>query len=204
MKHKATLPVLAALLSLTATSAFAGTLTNASLTLSNTAPSQPTELNIEFTTATALDGSTLSNNLFYGRLDGLGIQTGTNLCGSTIIVTVNDAPFAGPFSGCYTFSSNGVQIILSATQTVATNSKVKIRVDQSLVTTPAAAGTYTPAKFATQLSSGTVLDAPLTNPSYTITAPTPVPTLSEWAMILFGTVLAGAAALTIHRRRQSA
>ncbi len=34
------------------------------------------------------------------------------------------------------------------------------------------------------------------------TGPAPVPTLSEWAMILFGTVLAGAAALTIQRRRQ--
>lgn len=30
----------------------------------------------------------------------------------------------------------------------------------------------------------------------------PVPTLSEWAMILFGAVLAGGAALLIQRRRQ--
>lgn len=35
-------------------------------------------------------------------------------------------------------------------------------------------------------------------------APAPVPTLSEWAMILFGTVLAGASALVVHRRRQGA
>ena len=34
--------------------------------------------------------------------------------------------------------------------------------------------------------------------------PTPVPTMSEWAMILFGTVLAGGAALYIQRRRFSA
>ena len=33
-------------------------------------------------------------------------------------------------------------------------------------------------------------------------APASVPTLSEWAMILFGTVLACAAALKIQRRRQ--
>lgn len=33
-------------------------------------------------------------------------------------------------------------------------------------------------------------------------APEPVPTLSEWAMILFGTILAGGAALCIERRRQ--
>ncbi len=31
----------------------------------------------------------------------------------------------------------------------------------------------------------------------------PVPTMTEWAMILFGTVLAGSAALYIQRRRQS-
>lgn len=34
-------------------------------------------------------------------------------------------------------------------------------------------------------------------------APVPVPTMSEWAMILFGTVLAGGAALYIQRRRFS-
>lgn len=31
--------------------------------------------------------------------------------------------------------------------------------------------------------------------------PAPVPTLSEWAMILLGVMLAGGAALTLHRRR---
>lgn len=35
-------------------------------------------------------------------------------------------------------------------------------------------------------------------------APTPVPTMTEWAMILFGTLLAGAATLAIHRRRRIA
>lgn len=34
-----------------------------------------------------------------------------------------------------------------------------------------------------------------------VAAPAPVPTLSEWAMILFAAVLAGGAALLIHRRR---
>ncbi|WP_428151689.1 IPTL-CTERM sorting domain-containing protein [Brevundimonas sp.] len=34
-----------------------------------------------------------------------------------------------------------------------------------------------------------------------ITTPNPVPTLSEWAMILFGLVLAGGAALMVQRRR---
>lgn len=38
-------------------------------------------------------------------------------------------------------------------------------------------------------------------PTLTVTAPTPVPTLSEWAMILLGTILAGGAALYIQRRQ---
>jgi hypothetical protein len=33
--------------------------------------------------------------------------------------------------------------------------------------------------------------------------PTPVPTMSEWAMILFGAILAGGTALYLQRRRQS-
>lgn len=40
------------------------------------------------------------------------------------------------------------------------------------------------------------------NVSVTRTAPAPVPTMTEWAMILFGTVLAGGAALYVQRRRQ--
>jgi hypothetical protein len=34
-----------------------------------------------------------------------------------------------------------------------------------------------------------------------VAGPAPVPTLSEWAMILFGAILAGGAALYIQRRR---
>ena len=37
-----------------------------------------------------------------------------------------------------------------------------------------------------------------------VMGPAPVPTLSEWAMILFGTILAGGAALYIQRRQQFA
>ncbi len=46
--------------------------------------------------------------------------------------------------------------------------------------------------------------APAVTISLTPPAPAPVPTLSEWAMILLGVVLAGGAALHLHRRRQLA
>lgn len=41
-------------------------------------------------------------------------------------------------------------------------------------------------------------------PGAVVAPPAPVPTLSEWAMILLTALLAGGAALTIHRRRQAA
>lgn len=40
--------------------------------------------------------------------------------------------------------------------------------------------------------------------TYTDAAPAPVPTLSEWTMILLGTLLAGGAAVVIQRRRLAA
>ena len=46
---------------------------------------------------------------------------------------------------------------------------------------------------ATQMSNSVVLDG---------RAPSPIPTLTEWAMILLATTLAGVAALSLYRRRQ--
>ncbi len=40
--------------------------------------------------------------------------------------------------------------------------------------------------------------------AYSYAAPAPIPTLSEWAMILFGSLLVGSAALHIERRRLAA
>ena len=51
------------------------------------------------------------------------------------------------------------------------------------------------------LVSGTRAGAGEVILTYTAAPPAPVPTLSEWAMILFGTILAGGAALYIQRRR---
>ena len=56
-------------------------------------------------------------------------------------------------------------------------------------------------------------DAPVSNPGAVVGAyfdmqlfndPAPVPTMSEWAMILFGLILAGGAALSVQRRQFSA
>lgn len=52
----------------------------------------------------------------------------------------------------------------------------------------------------TMISNGDV-DRVGEGTSFLVPAPAPVPTLSEWAMILLGVMLAGGAALTIQRRR---
>ncbi|MGE7198106.1 IPTL-CTERM sorting domain-containing protein [Brevundimonas naejangsanensis] len=59
--------------------------------------------------------------------------------------------------------------------------------------------TVIPAEGASQAQAGTVTMS-LTPPA----PPAPVPTLSEWAMILLGVLLAGGAALHLQRRRQTA
>lgn len=52
--------------------------------------------------------------------------------------------------------------------------------------------------------SGSQLIAYLPGTRMVVTAPTPVPTMTEWAMILMGLALAGAAAFTLsHRRRRA-
>jgi hypothetical protein len=199
--------VAGAALSMAASTATAGTLTNVSMTLSNTAPSQPTDVNIQFTTASPLDGSGMQNNLFYARLDnGLAVNNATDLCSSTITVTVDDSPLPGTYFQCQTFAPDGIQISLPGNQTVAANSVIKIKIDKTLVTTSATPGTYTPSVFRTMNSIGIPIDAPQTIPSYTITSappPAPIPTLTEWAMILLTVALGGFAALTINKRRRT-
>jgi len=73
--------------------------------------------------------------------------------------------------------------------------------------TVVAAATNGSAPYAVVATSGGAVQITTntTNPSFTAAlgslGPTPVPTMTEWAMILFGTILAGGAALMIQRRR---
>ena len=70
--------------------------------------------------------------------------------------------------------------------------------------TPANADGYTAnpvSNYATNITKGGYT-VQITNVAGTASAPAPVPTMTEWGMILFGTILAGGAALYIQRRRQ--
>lgn len=200
MKNKMIGVVAGAVLAASAGAASAGTLTSASVSLSNSAVSQPTAVTIRYTTATAL---TTGDNLLISNFNGLTLVNGA--CGADVTVTVNALPHAtGPI--CSLYGANAIQINLGPLQSVPAGAVVEISIAQTRVTTTAITGTYATANFRTALSSGVAIDTPATQPTYLIGGPPPVsvPTLSEWAMILLTVALGGLAALTLHNRRRTA
>lgn len=200
MKNKIIGVVAGAVLAASAGAASAGTLTNASVTLSNTATSQPTGVTIRYTTATALIPG---DNLLYTTFNGLTMVDG--LCGATVTATANGLPVsAGPL--CQIFSANAIQFNLAPGQSVPAGALVVISVDQTRVTTSATPGLYATVALQSVTSVGAPIDTITTQPTYLIGGPPPVsvPTMSEWAMILLTAVLGGFAALTLHKRRRTA
>ncbi|WP_298158455.1 IPTL-CTERM sorting domain-containing protein [Brevundimonas sp.] len=183
-------------------SAQAGTLTNVSVTLSNTATSSPTTLTLNYTIATAMDGTT-NNTLLIAGFPGLVMVDGTeNACPTSIIVSANGTDISSNLSRCRIFGGNSVLLRLAPGASVPANAAIVVTIANTRVTTSSTPGTYTANPFCTRDTGADCIDEPSTLPSYTVIAPTPVPTLSEWAMIVFGTILAGGTALYLQRRRQ--
>ncbi|MFC5345120.1 IPTL-CTERM sorting domain-containing protein [Brevundimonas staleyi] len=208
MKHLIPAAIAAAALSMTAAAASAGTLTNVSVTLSDNRVSQPTDVTIRFTTATVLTGGAIpfaGNSLFVtSGMGGLDLVAGP--CGSDIVVRIDGAVLPGSaLEDCQISPvSLWVQIQLKHGTTVAAGSNVEIVIDRSRATTSATGGVYSTNIFRTATQGGIIIDAPATEPTYTVVAPAPVPTLTEWAMIGLSAALAGFAALTLQRRRRLA
>lgn len=197
--------VTAAALSMAASTAMAGTLTNVSVALSDSRVSQPTDVTIRYTIAIALDANDGRNNLLIANFDGLDMTNGS--CGSDVKFTVNGATLPlSAFNHCDIYSGKSVQFRLGAGGFIPAGSNVEIVIDKARVTTNATPGSYGAAKFQTAFGSGDALDEPADLPAYTITnapPPAPVPTLTEWAMILLTAALGGFAALTVHKRRRT-
>ncbi|WP_333590537.1 IPTL-CTERM sorting domain-containing protein [Brevundimonas sp.] len=200
MKNKMIGVIAGAVLAASAGAASAGTLTNASVTLSNSATSQPTGVTIRYTTATAL---TAGDNLLISNFNGLTMVDG--VCGATVTITVNGLPHT-PGSICAIYSASAIQINLDPLQSVPAGALVEISIAQTRVTTSATPGLYATVMFRTALSTGVAIDTPAAQPTYLVTAApvVSVPTMSEWAMILLTAVLGGFAALTLHKRRRTA
>ena len=192
----------AAALSMTASAAAAGTLTNVSITLSNPAPSQPTDVDIRFTTETLVN---MAPHMLYARFNGLVLATATNQCDSNITATLNGVTMPqSDFVFCQTWNS-GVQLRLRNGLVIPAGSVIRIKIDKSLVTTSSTQGVYSPTMFEIN-SGGAAVDMPSPMPSYTITntpPPAPVPTMTEWAMILLTVALGGFAVLTVQKRRRT-
>ncbi len=199
--HK-TSPLIAALAvatSLCATAASAAPLTAVSATLSNNTVSSPTSLTLKYTLATALDGS---NNDILLVATFAGVQFGPNSCNGGITIAAGATDITQNMNIC-TASGSTVQLRL-ASGTIAANTPITVTIaNASTVATP---GPYQAVTFRTAMSQGGTIDEANPKPGYTLTAASPVnavPTLSEWAMILFGTILAGGAALYVERRRHT-
>lgn len=210
MKHLISAAALAAALSLSAAAASAGTLTNVSVTLSDTRPSQPTAVTVLYTTATVLTGSAQAgygDYLFVANgFNGLTFTQGA--CGSDVTITVDGAPLPiNTLQSCQLTSFPvRPQIQLKPGQTIPAGSNIRIVFNSNRATTSATLGTYSTNLFRTAIYVGNIIDQPATQPTYKIEvpAPAPVPTLTEWAMIGLGAALAGFAALTLQRRRRLA
>jgi hypothetical protein len=193
-----------ATMALAANAASAGVLTNVSVSLSDSRVSQPTDVTIRYTTATTLDTPSLRTNLLLAEFSGLVITNGS--CGADVTFTVNGTPLApGALDYCSVWNGNNVQFRLATGESVAAGSNVEIVIDSARVTTTATSGSYGAAAFKTATDGGATVDAPATLPTYFIGTPppAPVPTMTEWAMILLTVALGGFAALTIHKRRRT-
>lgn len=116
-------------------------------------------------------------------VSNLSPNTGSTLGGTSVTIT------GSGFTGATGVSFGGTPAtsftIVSANQITATAPARGVGVADVIVTTP------------NGVSANTAAD----NFTYVV-PPAPVPTLSEWAMIVLGTILAGGAALYIQRRRQ--
>lgn len=104
-------------------------------------------------------------------------------------------------SGGNNFGADGGAAIYSAFNPAAPGTDCLGSVDGSQTVT-LAPGAYTLVLANWQSSDYKAFQLTVTGPApLASSTPTSVPTLSEWALILFGTILAGGAALYIQRRR---
>lgn len=114
----------------------------------------------------------------------------------------NGAPF--PVGAANGLKARVASIYISSANNMAaasTNAICTTRGDNSAAALPGACSVENP--DTAQGNSNAVANG---SPTFMLQPPPPppIPTLSEWAMILLGVLLAGCAALSLHRRRQTA
>lgn len=180
-----------------ASAADAAELQNVSVELSSNYTSQATTLTINYRTVTSLDPHLM---LAHIRMAGIVLTNGPCSNGGVTIKLDNVAIPLSDLSHCSLFSAEALQINTRSGLTIPANTLVTLIIDSSRFQTGPTAGTHSFTVFGTANTLGNIIDGKTPKPSITLVTPS-VPTLGEWAMILFGSVLAGAGALWIARRK---
>lgn len=176
---------------LAAGAASAAPLANASITTTAYVPGGQGTMTVTFTTATDLPAGSVFN-LPYLTYFGSNLRGAARNNCSDISVAVNGAPRTLVYCQSSQGESFGQINGPVAPQSVVT------------YTTPIVFTGTPPSGTISARTSRPIDNAPIDSAAISIApvAPVaPVPTLSEWAMIILGTVLAGGAALYVQRRK---
>ena len=113
------------------------------------------------------------------------------------------SPAAGPNLGGTVVTVTGTEFIGVTAVTFGGLPATIFTVDSpTQITATAPAGAVGPVDIRVTTPVGTTANTAADDFTYFV--PAPVPTMTEWAMILFGTILAGSAALYIQRRTLAA
>lgn len=192
-----------AALSMAASAAAAGTLTDATVTLSSNGLSQPTAITATYTIVAPLDPDEFILVLqLPADFTSIISFVQPNCTGVTLTIN-NVVQTFGASDPCAVFTHGSVYVRTPVP--VGNGDMVAVHLASTLFRTPPTPGVKTFTQFHTADIGSTPVDSASPLPSVTIAAPAPapVPTMTEWAMILMTVALGGFAALTIQKRRRT-
>ncbi len=134
------------------------------------------------TSGPALINGATPNLAVLPTITSLNPTTGLTTGGTSVTITGLGFTGTTPATGVFFGATNATGVVVNS---------------NTSITAVAAANAAGPVRVRVENNGQTSADTAADDFTYSV----PIPTLSEWAMILFGAVLAGAAALVLHRRR---
>lgn len=200
--------VVALAMAMLAPAATAGTLTNVSLSVADSAVGASSNITIAYTTATALSAN---QQLLYATLPAGFVLTNSftaGFCAANMTLTLDGTPTAITGGGinsdiCGTFSGNSVQINTGIA--IAAGTVVSVTINSSIAQNPSTPGVKTMTLFRTGTQGGAAIDTPATLPSVTIggvslptitgLSPASGPTAGGTTVTITGTGFTGATAV---------
>ena len=139
-----------------------------------------------------------------GRIDGADAYVSGTLVGVPLPIptVVGIAPSSGSTSGGNSIVISGTNLSNATGVTVGGAAATITANTATSITVTAPVGASGVADVLVTTADGTSRNTAADN--YTYIVPAPVPTMSEWAMILLGVIMSGGAALYVQQRRQLA